>query len=323
MVDERERHIERLKVRSAAVLSLELKTRTSLRVENGEGKPAEYDTIVDSYLEGAEGARRCFSERFLGVKRVGRNDHYSDGAKCADVSYSAKDLNRQASVVIKETYSTEGQTDKLDRPMPLSTWFVGREPLHEALGKKAETLGSVKIEGRDCDRYLFRSVRWYTLQDHVYDLDGQDSVVLRIQAFAPNAVRNEKSMLWEWKATSIQLKDNRPVATDSRMTAFNEGRAFGTWDYSVQSMHFNKKTDPSDFWPEMKPGTVVFDVTTGEQKVIPGDAPLGRDTTTSPPAPVAAEPTSQWTPWLSRGALALGAALLLAGLVIWWRGRRT
>ena len=221
--------------------------------------PESFNAIEEHYIETALGQRVCDVTHLRDGLPTKHYTYYDQGSRCAEVAYSKDDLKAQQSVTIKRVYRTEDQMgDRAERPQPLQVLYVGREPLHKAL-TKAKSLGESRFLDRDCDVFLFEKVRWVSPQDHVYYLDRETSIPLKVKSFKDEASRQKQEPLWVWKAQSVDKVQGHAVPLKSELTTPLAGTASPyVWKYEVKSVEFGKEYPESTFWPTIQPGVDVF-----------------------------------------------------------------
>ena len=285
-------------------------------------QPQEYDTIEDHYIEATGGRRSCESRFFKSGVGVQRIDRFSDGSKCADVNYIRGDPDHQQSAVIKREYAMEDRSQRMEIPEPLTRLYVGREPLSRAV-RKAADLGEGQALGRQCDLFLFVNVRWEVPQDHVYYLDRATCMPLRVESYKNQAAREAKKPIWVWTAESLDQVQGHFIPLRLKMVAFNEDSTpLMTWLYRVQSIEFDKDFPPATFWPDLEPGVSVLDTLSGKSYRVPGSdgkIPEVKPKAVNTSQPIEATVPRGWSPMIAGTILVLGAAVLVAGIVLWRR----
>jgi hypothetical protein len=297
-------------------------------------KTETLDTYEEHYIETAAGQRFCEFRGLLAGKLTSRKQYYGDGTKFADVTFDPKNLDRQTNIIIKRQYHTEGRNDRKQIPPPLLFLYVGRTPLHEAL-PKGQHLGTAKVMGRECDKFLFPKVRWLVVQDQVFYLDRETSIPLKFEAFRNQESREQKKPVGEWVAESLDKIQGHFVPLKSTLTAKRaDGTTLMVWKYTVDSIEFNKEYPASTFWPTPRPGVTMFDTSTGKAKTVPGEKTADKQATTparentglqsrsadaTATASTQAVPPKNWTATVSNVSLGLGCAVLLVGCLLWWR----
>ena len=132
-----------------------------------------FNVYSEHYIQTAAGKRFRETRGLKDEKVLSREQQFHDGSKCARVAFNRDDPEVQDSVVIKRQFGMEDQSDRRDLPQPLLQFYVGREPLYQAL-TKGRPLGQAKVMGRGCDVFLLERVRWSMTQDQVFYLDQQN-----------------------------------------------------------------------------------------------------------------------------------------------------
>ena len=323
-MDTHTEHVARqLAQEMASWKSIEVRVRTGISDHRvGSGVSKAFDVDSEHYIETSAGRR--FSEH-LGLKNektVTRYMYFCDGSKCADVSFSREDASVQQSVVIKRQYGMEGKSDRKQLPAPLLYFYVGREPLYEAL-TKGRPAGQSEVMGRACDEFLFEGVRWDVTQDQVFYLDRQTSVPLKVDSFRDAAARQKGQVFGTWTARSFDRVQGLPMVLKSTQTAYApDGNLQFTWDFDVQSIEFGKDYPASTFWPVLRPGVTVLDSIANKAYQTPGGQKSPQETrieTAVAVQPIRAEVPRAWSSLAPGVTLGVGCAALLAAGVMWWR----
>lgn len=316
-----ERAAEKLAWDAESIRSVEVVTRTRTTAHRPDPKlPAQaWDESIDHSIETASGQR--FGER-KGVRGETvrfRQQTFFDGDRSAYVSFVPDDTSKQEQVFIGRQYLLEDRSEKRNVPFPLLFRYVGREPLHQALSK-SEYLGESEVMGRVCDRFLFRRVRWITTQDQVFHLDRELGIPLKVEMYGEFVDPSRSRPFGVWTAEAIDRVQGHPVTTRATLVEFDQdGKPHVTSSQRVESIEFDKEYSESTFWPEIQPGVPVFDSLSEKVTVTPGGpvrpAPVASGT------PVQATPPFEWVGLASAVILALGAAVLIAAGVVWFRRR--
>lgn len=320
-------HIGQLKSRSDATLSVEMTTRQLIHLERapspsgGPSNSRAVDAVAEHFVESASGLRRSEHRDFNGGRLVLSLDYYQGAERCADVSYSDKRPDQPVTIFYKSHYAYEDRSDYMVRPVPLLWMYVGREPLHVAL-EHATSLGEGEAMKRPCDVFLFPSVRWNIIQQHVYYLDRETSVPLRIEAYPQDAVRSPETLRWEWNAEELRTVQRRPVVFKSIQQSVAKGKIEGTWTTTVESIEFDKTYPDTFFQPKELPGMTVYDSNTPEQpatrSVVPGAETSGVGPQFSGTRQVASPPSDHG--FLLSGSVVLAGVFIL--LTALWLRRR-
>ncbi len=299
--------------------SIELKVRTTIISRDPEFPTRHFSLVDEHYIESALGQRTCDTTHLQGDEVVRRFTLFSDGSRCAEVQFEARPPYSQESVFIKRTYSQEDRGDWMNRPGPIQLLYVCREPLHKAL-PTAESLGTGKVLGRDCDIFLFRQLRWQVPQDHVYYLDRATSIPLKVESFKNQAARDAEEPLWAWTAESLDKVQGHFIPVDSQMV---NSKPNVTWKYHVESVVFDKEFPTSTFWPVLQPGVFVHDFISLKSYKVPGAerTMLGASERSSNARPTQAVPPQDYLSALSTVSFGVGLAIFFVGIVIWMRCR--
>jgi len=309
--------------------AIELTVREDIILNKPRGRKATFNAVVERYVETAEGQRLYDTRNILGDALVGRAASYCDGSRCVDAHYDPPNLEtRPTQVAIKASFHMEGQNERPSRPHPLRLFHVGRKPLDRALAD-SEHLGTERVIDRECDLFLFRQVKWGIRQDHVYAIDRDTGVPLRVVSFKDEAARGADDPLWSWTAESLDFVDGRPVVLKSIQVAPKSDDGAGLRRLiQVESVAFDRDYPASTFWPTIQPGVHVFDTIARRDYDQPGARPPAAPPAITPPiasveapTPIVAEPGTGWATYLKAGSLILGVALLVGGLILWWRRR--
>ena len=209
----------------------------------------------------------------------------------------------------------------MERPIPILYLHVGRLPLHKALPRSTH-LGSDTILKRECGIFLFKAVRWNVPQDHVYYLDRETAIPLKVESFADEQTRSAGHPLWTWTADSLDKVQDHYITLNSTLVDYDKAhQPSSRWINRVVSASFNKEYPSSTFWPKLKPGLFVYDEIKAKSYTVPGEVekPMPPAATTSPP--LEAVPPTDWTSSLSMISIALGCIVLVVGGTLWRRNR--
>lgn len=326
MRSQAEPHAERLAWQQDSWSSIELKVGQSLTLpSNWNGDPLDFNRIEDHYIETVLGQRALESEGSKSGVLKTRSAKYFDGRHGADIAYDNEEMARQAQVILHRHFGLENRLAQVDKPRPLFYYWVGREPLHEALAK-ARFQGESQVIGRDCDVFVFSNVGLTGHQDHVYHLDKVTSAPLKVEFYREAEDREAGRLLLVWTAKSLDTVQGYPIVRESIQQDYTgEGDTLDMIrEYRVESIAFNKEFPKSTFSPELQPGAVVFDTITGRPAYqVPGaeGADDGPSHTHATPVanPVRAEPPVPWSTYAAPTSIALGLAILTTSLLLWWR----
>jgi len=278
-----------------------------------------FTTYTDHYIEKATGERFYDFRTMKSGEVVSRSTHYGNGVKFADVDYKPGDPESQNSISISKQFWMEGRGDRRQLPQPLLSLHVGREPLHKALSS-AQPLGQQEVMGRTCNMVLFTKVPWAVPQDQVFSLDEATSIPLKVEAFRDAAAREAKTPMWSWTAESLeQVQGHFVPMKATHLTYGSDGALAQTTKQEVESIAFDKAYPASQFWMEIQPGTVVNDAFTKRFTQTPGASKEPTVEKTVAASPIEATPPRDWFSVASTTTLVLGAAILLAAGLLWWR----
>jgi hypothetical protein len=312
-----------------------IEVRTSQQITNPKPDPTkgppEYRTVTEHYIETQAGQRFLENEFFNPRgKLVSRDIHYADGTRFADLNFKHEHPTVQDMIQINRQFHRESKSDFKLLPTPLRYFYVGREPLHKAV-LKGQELGSARVMGRDCEKFLFLQVRWPVPQDQVFFLDRLTGVPLKVEAYRDAEARERKSPMWVWTAESLKTTDGRHLPSRSTSVAYGPGQSkIYSHSYSLESVEYNKDYPASLFWPKEEPGVTVFDTIadtvrdvpkaeTAEAKTsTPAVSPDSSPATTTTAMPIEAVPPTDSTPLYLFGG---GVAVLLVAVFVWRRGR--
>jgi len=309
--------------------NVELKVRSSNKFKEVPPELANQPLFTHSdttYIETAAGDRLLETISFLPDGTEFRTAGYYHDGRAATVTYDPKDSSVQKHVSITRAFYRENKPGTNARPLPLLFFYVDKVPLYEAL-PKAEYLGEETGNFGLCDKYLFKDVRVLSrLQDRVYYLDRATSLPIRVDALGTSGAGKGQT-LWSWIATEIETIQDRPFATKSLTTHYQKGEKSGdilsTVSHDVLSLRYDADLSSVAFWPTIAPGVRVVNLITKESTVTPGKAAIDpvKAATSTTTTPVIAESPRDWSAAISYGGIALGAALLLTAVIVWWRRR--
>jgi hypothetical protein len=307
--------------------NIELKVRATNKfthVPPSLAKTPLFDHSDYTYIETASGDRFLEEVHALPDGSEGRSASYYHGDRGAKVVYDRKDSSVQKQVSITRAFDREDKPGSTGRPAPLKFFYVDKVPLYEAL-PKAEHLGEAPGEFGVCDRYLFRNVPVGSRQQNQeYCLDRATGLPVRVDSFGQSG-EGEPQALWSWAATKVETIQKHPFATRSETTYYrtdkNSKDVRMTTSYDVTSVRFNVDLSAVAFWPTLGPGVHVDDLTTMTVTTTPGKSKVDpiQAATSSTTTPIVVEPPRDWSSVLSYGGIALGAAVLVAAVIVWRR----
>lgn len=326
-------HAERLAWQLESWDSIELRVRQELsspadrmRGPQVSGVVADhFDFIDDHYIETAAGQR--FQETLCekSGNPASRSAEFFDGERGASLTYNRQDFESQQQVILHRHFGLEDRLAQVDKPRPLFFHWVGREPLHEAL-TNAQPQGESQVLGRACDVFLFSNVGLTGQQDHIYHLDKSTSVPLKVEFYRNPGDREANRPLILWTAKSLDTVQGYPIVRESVQLNYTgeDDTLSMTREYRVESVAFNKEFPKSTFWPEFQPGAVVFDTIANKSVYqVPGAEGATPSTPHAHAEPVSnavrAEPPTPWSTYAASTSIALGLAILVTSLALWWR----
>ncbi|WP_435017931.1 hypothetical protein TA3x_005553 [Tundrisphaera sp. TA3] len=284
--------------------------------------PGSFDTHEEHYVETAAGQRFCEIRGTTDGVLKSHSIHYGSGTRFADLSFDREDPSRPVMLQIKRHYYLEDSSGRKEVPVPLRFFYVGREPLHEALAH-GRHLDEGEVIGRKCELYLFPQVRMFNApQDQVYYLDRATGTPLKFEFYRDETARAENKTLGVWTAKSVENIQGRLVVVDSTQAAFDpDGNSLGQWKFHVESIAVNRPYPATMFWQPPPPGVSVMDTIANKAYQVPGGAPPAPKKEASVGVdPVRAVAPREW-PAAELAAMS-GAALLLAVGISLWRRRR-
>jgi len=324
--------VDALATNSASWQSVEMRVRQDFGTPDPElAKKTEYHTAEDHYVETVVGQRLTEITYSEGKDVHYSSSSYSDGSRFADVEFDVDEPDHQQSVTIKRSFYMEGQSGKVDRPIPLLFLYVGRKPLLEAL-PSAKPLGASVHMGRPCEDYLFEKIAWMVTQDMIYSLDRQTGLPLHVISFPDAQGRSHDQPFWEWTAESLDQVGGFYLVKNSRQTDFDRRGVINPTaphrtvlfdrKFQVQSVEFNKSFPAMTFWPKIQPGVSVMDTTTKKVYKEPGTPlPSARRQGDQPTAtvPLVATPPPAWTATGTTVVLGLSVTLVVLGIFLRFR----
>lgn len=305
--------------------SIEIRFHEDFVNKDPARKPDEPRTFrsTDHYIETAAG-QRVYDTRMTTEleKGTGVSIEYTDGSKCAQLLRTDEGgVAGQEQVTIKRSFYCENDGVTY-RPDPLKYLYVGLKPLHEDLAR-AEHLGEGRRLDRPCDRFVFTQVNGKNDQRHlVYWLDRETGITLRFEYYDDAKLRSGGRPDHVWNAQSLDDVGGRHLVMRSQVLQLDpEGtdpqRVLVQYDVITDEVVFDRDYPKSTFWPAVTKGTKVFDMI-ANKVIMPQRKPGPRATTATP---IRAIDPDGWGLSYSTVGLLLGAAALLAGLLLWWRRR--
>ena len=275
----------------------------------------------EHYLATRHGERKYGQYAEVGDQEICVLLGFDETDRCASVQYQAPpNQARQKSITITKPFLDEARTGFKAIPAPLP-FYVGLVPIRDAI-RSAEAVGPSQVAGRECDRYYFAHVDGHGgTQDLVYHLDAATSYPLKVESFADRARFAAGTPFSIWEADRLdEVRDYHSV-TDSRFITYAPTKVGGLEPqlvnkYHVELIHFDMAIPNDAFWPKYDPGVFVTDQITGNSRynTPDGKAPVAAGTATDPNG-------LPWTGWAFTGAVTVGLALLVVGLLRWFRGQ--
>jgi len=302
-----------------SIKSVELKVHQELIYENPPPNLV-YNIIDEHYIDDMNLHKYYGAEYKDGDKLYMRTENYQNGPKSAFVSFDDIDPNIQTSIVIKRDFGREDQSDRVERPKPLLYWYVGRTPLHQAIDK-AEYGGKSKVGDREAHAFIFKNVKWFRTQDHVFYIDAASHIPIKVTAYSTAEDRAADRPVWVWSAFKVEEIQGRKIPVISEMVDYDApgGPISSTLKCEVQSIKFNEVYPASTFWPKEQPGVSVLDALAGKISSTPGVNPA-RELHFSEGAGVVATQGPDMVAAASWVSVGLGlSVLLVAGAVLWRR----
>ena len=223
--------------------------------------------------------------------------------------------------------------------MPLLYLYVGKRQL----GKSAASAlysGPANIIGRRCDDWLFEQVKWPVPQDHIFTLDRETGVPLKVTSFRDAEHRTQNQPFFTWVADSLDTVDGHAIVRKSHQVDYIHGpigpgsnspaspadlrTTHFTRNFVVQSVSFNKEYPAATFWPVIEPGVTVFDSISGNDYVQVGQRPqVDRKAEPANTAvPIVAAPPRDWSTTISTASLVLGLLVIAIGAYSWIKNKR-
>ncbi len=293
-----------------------IELRTHDEVKNYQAAIGPPEARIDYHYVEVAGGRRLYEFRLRPSEGAGgSHGYYADGSRFADASYPDGLDSPATQVTIKRAFSIEGEAESVYGPVPYPLFFIGRAPLHSAIGS-AKRLDPARHLDRDCDRFLFAGVKQgYSISDSVYWLDPETSFPIKVENYQDASQRAAGRPRTVWSAESLDEVGGRHFPLRSSLAMYGAGGELQSErTIVVDEIRFDGEYPASIFWPVLGPGTRVIDLTTKQTMVVPKAEVAAGDALT-------AEPRGGWQGPATTSALVLGAALLIAAVVVWWRRR--
>jgi hypothetical protein len=323
MDDIADRYAEQLTAGANSWTSIEVEAVTQLSFGDPSAFPGPVAReLRTTYIETDDGER--FQE--LRARLVDGSENfaghaYSDGIRCASVSYHKDDPSRQRLIRISGSFSGEAMGLSSQRPLPLRFLHVGLKPLPEALREGAQHLGQAETLDRPCEVFLFRDVPLAVGKVMVrYSLDRESGVPLAIQWFKDEGALVADNPYRTWQATKFETRDGVPLVVQDQELTFRDGstKPFDEISTKVVRVEFNKEYPATTFWPVPQPGVTIHDTLRRTRETVPGGPPPGATATAG--TNIRADGAPGWDP--AQGAMiGLGVALVAVAGWLWWRNR--
>lgn len=298
--------------------SVELRVRDDFVNKDPARKPTSPQTFwsTSHYIETAVG------QRLLDMRMKPDNvDHtrvsidYTNGSKCAALLRTDKEgVTGQEQVTINRAFSYEDDL-VTNRPGLLRYLYVGLRPLHEVL-PQAKYLGVGRRLGRECDRFLFTSVKGKGDPAHlVYWLDRATGITLRHEHYENDQARAEGRPYFVWNAKSLDDVSGHYLALESELLQFDSKGpdpqlVMLEYQHTTQEVAFDRDYPASMFWPSITKDTKVFDMI-ANKIVFPKTK-----ATTSTAEPIRAVDPTGWGLSYSTVGMLVGGAALVAGIAL-------
>lgn len=261
--------------------SVHISQPRAMGINRGNSNSGELDLRFNETSNGL----RYFEERQTwGDGKTFRDEAFSDGKRCAEVSYLPGEV-RQKQIVIKKTFDFESKFGYRHIPVPFRfIWYAGTVPLRQAL-LSAEKRPDSTVGDRPCDVFHFRSIGpTQSKQSLVYYLDKSTSAVLRVSAYDNPAHIDADLPNWTWLALATESIQGRHVPMKSTYTGFSYSKGKGDGNrpevnivqtVEVREISFDQPMPRALFWPVYQPGVEVVDTLTNPYKIhtVPGGPP--------------------------------------------------
>ncbi len=267
-------------------------------------------------------ARQRFSDESMKNKDgkvVRHTTSRTDGQRYSIVEYQKDEPDIPKSLFIGTSFDNEATSGGSSRPEPLRYYFIDKTPLHEAL-PSSTYLGTDKFQGKPSHVFLFKDMLWGQLRQSLVLHLAKDGIFPHLMIFYKSEEdRLNDRPLWTWSASTIESVRGKPIPIKSRHTYYNPDRPgleTSVTEIIVRKVDFGESFPKSTFWREGDTKTTVFDAVKG--KITPPSVqPTEAKTVVNNLVRVA--PETDYSSYLATGGLTLGAAALIAGLVLWFR----
>ena len=320
----------RLEIETSGWKSIRLRVREEIL-----NMPTAYNNIP-SQLESMEW---LYSETHRGQKLLDwtfrstgaptrRLAFYCDGTKCAGVEYVPGDPDRQKAIGQSPTFGFASLrlSWQPDRPVPLERYYLHGKPLHDLL-PSGSLVGESTTASRPCVIVKFSNVSMFKRHaDLRVSFDNATGVPLRF-SFG----NDPEEPLWTWEADGLESVDGYHIPRISHDREYFIGRdpqSILVRRYILEEAEFDRVYPASMFWPVAQEGVKIGgSVSDSSRKAAAPSAPeaakradlAGRNEPVQNVPTIEAIPVTTWVDLVRPGSLALGIALLIGGIVLWWR----
>ncbi len=329
-------HMEHPAVRAAETLAWEMQSfrsieiRTHDRLINSGASPDpgafEAADFFVRYIETNAGERRFERHTVPTGAPQERWIYYCNGKDCADEKEPTAEGETRQFVYIKRDFGIERQMRCHWCPEPLSYYYVGPRPLHQAL-RTASFLGERRHLDRDCDAFLIVDASLGSTPVAVYVLDRSTSTPVQVKYYADDVARTAERPRTAWTAKSLQNIEGHLFPMTSELilhgTSSGPSAAVLSTTTQVEELHFNRDYPKAMFWPKIDSNATLIDAV-HKKAAGPKDPRTSvnvESRTQSAAQPIRAEPAASWSDRLPAASLTLGLAILIAGGILWWRSR--
>lgn len=295
--------------------------------QGGREYKVEFNTVEEHYIELKSGERFCDVKYLMNSSYFRRETHYTNGQKSALVNYANNDENKQKSYQLNMTnFRNENKSDRVARPIPFLYNYVGKTPLQEALAK-AKYLGKDRVNGRDCDVFLFPGVKWPSIQDQVFFIDTASHIPIRVAGYKDQKSRGEDDPYWVWTADQLETIQGHVIPVKSSQNEYTSpGKKMSfARNFTILSIRFDGDYPPAMFWPELQPGVPTMDreakkvfKTPSKQESSP---PQSGPKAIIPRQEIVASPPIDGANMVSRAMLVIGAVIVVVVGFLLYRRR--
>lgn len=293
------------------------------------GRPQVFDTEDYQCVETALGQRMQRCDRLLGESLFSRGRAYFDGKRGADVVLGGPEFDTIRQIEVLRHFPRLGKTQHTNRPVPFRYYYLGPEPLNQAL-PRSRHLGEEVVIGRPCDAFVFTQDKPEMILELVEVLDRETGVPLEVRGYRTSEDLKASRPSYVWTARSVEMYQGHSVVNSSRLEQYSEedSSVVYTSNFEVKSVEYDKHHAASEFFPVIPPGTTVMDAFAGKIVTWPGGdkkakpSPARVEELTKKEQAIvpirAVQPQNGITPSLVVGGISV--ALLAVGAVLWRRG---